>query len=237
MRTLPLPLIALALLAGFACTTSNLKSTDIVAVIPWSGPETSQYRVLDDGKEVGTLTMTIDEEGSGALSLGQEFDFPDKGFVNKATVVADAASLQPQSTSYRIEGPEGNLQCDAEYDGSKAAVHRVGEDGERTDDIVVPQIAYDSWSDLFAWRTIEFSKGYSVEYTDILSCTLDRAQKLGVKLTVKAREEITVTAGTFEAWRLEIDSGGETQKAWFTTDNERRLLKYDNGRQVFDLVE
>jgi len=236
MRALRL-LLPLALLAGFACTTSDLVSNDIVAGMPWVGPETSKYRVLDDDKEVGTLRMTIEEEGGDSLRLGQAFDFPDKGFVNKATVVVDAASLQPQSTSYRIEGPEGNLQCDAEYDGSKATVHRVGEDGARTDELDVPRVAYDSWSDLLLWRTIEFSNGYSVEYTDILSCTLDRTQKLGVKLTVKDREEVTVPAGTFEAWRLEVDSGGETQKAWFTTDAERRLVKYDNGRQVFELVE
>ncbi len=220
-----------------ACTTNGLVSNDIVANIPWDGPETSLYRVLDDDdKEVGTLTMTIEEEGSDALTLGQFFDFPDRAFTNEASVVAHADSLQPISASYRIKGPEGDLQCDAEYARSTVTVDRVGEDGERTDELDIPRVAYDSWSDLFLWRTIEFSKGYSVEYTDILSCTLDRTQKLGVTLTVKDREDIAVPAGNFETWRLEIDSGGKTQKAWFTTDKEHRLVKYDNGRETFELT-
>ena len=58
---------------------------------------------------------------------------------------------------------------------------------------------------------------------------------LPVVLKVKKTEEITVAAGTFEAWRLEIRSGGRTQKAWYANDEQRTLVRYDNGDLVFEL--
>jgi hypothetical protein len=54
-------------------------------------------------------------------------------------------------------------------------------------------------------------------------------------LKVKAIEEVTVPAGTFRAWRLEIRSGGRTQKAWYADDARRTLVRYDNGDLVFEL--
>jgi hypothetical protein len=235
-----LPLLAVLAVAALACESDDLVSADIVSTVPWSGPgaETENYRVLDDdGDEAGSLEMTIEPAGSGEVRLGQAFDFPANGFTNDAAVVADAETLQPRSARFEIRGPEGDLTCEAEYGESEVTVHRVGEDGERSDTLDVPQFAYDSWSDLFVWRTLEFSEGYEVEYTDILSCTLDRTQKLGVKLKVKERKELTVPAGDFETWHLEISSGGGDQDAWYTADDERRLVRYDNGSEVFELVE
>ena len=49
-------------------------------------------------------------------------------------------------------------------------------------------------------------------------------------------EEVTVPAGTFEAWELEIDSGGANQRAWFAKDAALTLVKYDNGRETFELL-
>jgi hypothetical protein len=218
-----------------ACTSQDLKSTDIVEEIPWSVPEEAVYRVLDDeDEEVGTLTMTIEPDDDG-LFLRQFFDFPDAGFTNDASVLVDPEDLHPISVSFQIQGPEGDLMCAAAYTDGEVTVERVGEDDTRTDTLDVPAIAYDSWSDLFLWRTIAFAEDYTVEYTDILSCTLDRTQKLGVTLTVGEREEIEVPAGSFETWRLEIESGGAEQTAWYTTDRDRRLVRYDNGREVFEL--
>jgi len=238
-RILPFALYSLLFTLFLAsCTSQSLSSTDIVEEVPWTVPESDSYRVLDDeGEEVGSLEMTVEASDNGALSMQQEFDFPDAGFTNSAEVVAGGDDLQPQSTSFQISGPEGDLMCGALYTDGRVLVERVGEDETRSDELEVPAIAYDSWSDLFLWRTIAFAESYEVEYTDILSCTLDRTQKLGVKLNVDEREEIEVPAGTFETWRLEIESGGANQTAWYTTDDDRRLVRYDNGREVFELVD
>lgn len=223
-----------------ACETSeSLTSNDIVDTIPWEVPETTQYRVLDkddDNEEVGTLEMSISETGQGQLLLRQFYDFPEAGFTNLAEVVVDADELEPSSSRFRIDGPDGVLDCQASYGDTSVSVQRVGEDGERTDNLDVPQIAYDSWADLFLWRTIPFTPGLDLDYTDVLSCTLDRTQRLGITLEVQDREEIMVPAGTFETWPLEVKSGGQSQKAWYSTDDTHVLVKYDNGSEIFELT-
>jgi hypothetical protein len=233
-----LALLPALLGVALACAGSEkITSADIVETIPWDVPETTEYRVLDDDDdEVGTLTLSIEETDGGMLLFRQYFDFPEKGFINEAAVIAEPEEMQPSAASFRIEGPEGDLNCEAEYTPGHVSVHRVGEDGERTDERAVPDIVYDSWGDLFLWRTIQFGEGNEHKYADVLSCTLDRTQTLGVTIKVKEIEEVEVPAGTFEAWRIEIDSGGETQKAWYGTDARRPLIKYDNGRETFELT-
>jgi hypothetical protein len=236
-RLLPLATLATLLLATACASNETITSADIVSQIPWSGPETVDYRVLDnDDDPVGFLTLSIEEEAAGAWRLRQSFDFPDKGFTNEAEVIVDGSTLQPESSTFKIVGPDGNLDCSAEYSTGRVETHRVGEDGEHDDTITIPNIAYDSWGDLFVWRTIEFGDGYEKDYADVLACTLSRPGKIGVSLKIDEREEVTVPAGTFDAWHLEIDSGGETQHAWYTTDDAHTLLKYDNGESTFELT-
>jgi len=232
-----LALLAPALLVAACTSEDSLTSAAIVGEIPWTGPETAEYRVLDsDDDPVGTLELSIEEEPAGAWRFSQSFDFPGRGFMNEAEVVVDGSTLQPESSSFEIVGPDGNFDCTAEYTTGRVNMHRIGEDGERDDTLTIPNIAYDSWGDLFVWRTIEFADGYEKEYTDVLACTLSRPDKIGVSLKIEGREEITVPAGIFEAWHLEIDSGGETQHAWYATDDAHTLVKYDNGESTFELT-
>ena len=236
MRPIIVALAAVLLLA--ACAEDNIKATDIVTRIPWPDTERATYRVLDDdGEEVGTLEMSVDPEGDDAYLLGQHFSFPGREFTNDAAAVVGRAELQPRRTTYVIDGPDGVASCSAEYEGSDVTVLNIREDGERTDTLDVPNIAYDSWSDLFIWRTIDFAQGFEIEYADIVACQAPAPpQRLSVKLEVTGGEMIDVPAGTFDTWRLEIDAGRD-QKAWFTTDDAHILVRYDNGDQIFELIE
>lgn len=229
----------LTLFVATACAgDDSITSAAIVGEIPWSGPETATYRVLDvDDDTVGTLELSIEEEPAGAWRFSQSFDFPDRGFTNEASVIVDGSTLQPESSTFKIEGPDGNLDCSAEYNTGEVSMHRIGADGQRDDTLTIPNIAYDSWGDLFVWRTIEFSDGYEKDYADVLACTLSRPDTIGVSLKIDEREDVTVPAGTFETWHLEIGSGGETQHAWYTTDDAHILVKYDNGESTFELTD
>ena len=234
----PMIVAVAAVLLLVACAEDNIKATDIVTRIPWPDEERAAYRVLDDdGDEVGTLEMSVTPGGDDAYLLGQNFAFPDKKFTNEAAVVVGRADLQPLRTTYVIDGPDGVASCSADYLGSDVTVLNVREDGERTDTLDVPNIAYDSWSDLFIWRTIDFSQGFEIEYADIVACQAPAPpQRLAVSLAVTSREMIDVPAGAFETWRVEIDAGRD-QKAWFTTDGAHILVRYDNGDQIFELIE
>jgi hypothetical protein len=238
MRAYAIALCALLLLAAACSQTETITSRDIVKAIPWQVPETTKYRVLDSrDNEVGTGTFKIEAESTGQIRLTQHFDFPSKGYVNDSQVVADDKKLQPVTTNYTLDGPDGRITCAATYAGAKVNVHRVGQDGTRDDTLDVPDVAYDSWADLFLWRTVDFGVGFDTDYADVLSCTLDKTQKQSIKLKVDKQESITVPAGTFDTWHMEIESGGSTQDAWYTKDAAHTLVKYDNGDQTFELTE
>lgn len=238
MRVRLLLLSPLVLLAALACDSDDdLKSTDIVTEIPWTAPETNTYRVLDDdGEEVGTVELSIEQDGD-ELTLRQDFDFPELEFTNEAEVVVDSQELQPRASTYQVAGPEGVASCEAEYEPRRVSVHNVREDGEHDETLTVPPVTYDSWSDLFLWRTIDFTPGYEVEYTDVVACQVPAPPaRLPVKLEVREPEEVVVPAGSYDAFRVDAEAGAD-QKAWFTTDSTHTLVKYDNGTVTFELTE
>jgi hypothetical protein len=230
-------LIALALFfAGCADDEGDLVARSIVSTIPWPDSETARYRLTqgDELKGSGELELLEDADET---KMTQTFAFPEQGITDAVEALVESATIRPQSVQRVIDGPEGKRECDATYDSSSNSVtvqQRAGED-ERTDDLSVPPEHYDSWTDLFLWRTIDFFEGNELEYVDVLSCSLAKPDLLSVVLEVKEIEEVTVPAGTFQAWRMEIRSGGRTQKAWYADTETRMLVRYDNGDLVFEL--
>lgn len=235
MRRLSTVLL-IAFLFAAACSGGDdeLVAQDIVSEIPWTGPEAFEYRLLqgDDVKGTGSLKL---REASDALVLEQKFEIPEEEITDSIVAEVEPDTLSPRNIERVIDGPEGERRCEASYaDDTVTVEQRAGED-ERTDSLSVPVPYYDSWSDLFLWRTIEFFEGHELRYVDVLSCSLAKPDILSVVLKVEEKEEVEVPAGTFQAWRLEIRSGGRTQKAWYADDEPRTLVRYDNGDLVFEL--
>lgn len=233
-------LLAVTALALAACSNNDddLIAREIVSVIPWDPPQEWSYAISQDDDEIGTGRLSV-REVTGELVFTQEFDFPDRDITDDAVVRTDAIDLFPVSTSRTVDGEEGVRTCTAEYSSPDVSVHDESEEGERDDVLEYPLPAYDSWMDIFLWATIDFSVGYETPYVDVLVCKLAKPDLLGTRLKVVEQEEITVPAGTFEAWHLEIKSGGETQHAWYTADEARTLVRYDNGpgELVFELTD
>jgi len=236
VRTLRWPALAFALIAlTSACSTSDIRvSQDILSSIPWTGPETARYRTLQDDEVNGNGELTL-EERDGVLYLSQMFEFSDEEVTDAVSVEVDPRTLRPAAVQRLIVGPEGERRWDATYQGNSLTVEQSSEEDERTDVLAVPASHYEQWADLFLWRTIDFSEGFEIEYTDVLSCSLAKPDLLGVRLRVREIETVTVPAGTFQAWRLDIRSGGRNQRAWYTDDETRTLVRYDNGDLVFEL--
>jgi len=234
VRRLSTVLLLVAFVASCSGGDDELVAQDIVSEIPWAGPEVFEYRLLqgDDPKGTGALKL---REAGDELVLEQKFEIPEEQITDSIVAEVEPDTLAPRKIESVIDGPEGERRCDASYaDNTVTVEQRAGED-ERTDSLSVPVPHYDSWSDLFLWRTIEFFEGQELRYVDVLSCSLAKPDILSVVLKVKEKEDVEVPAGTFQAWRLEIRSGGRTQKAWYADDEARTLVRYDNGDLVFEL--
>lgn len=225
-------LLALVVLAA-ACAdgSRDLVGHEVVKQVPWTGPETARYRVTQGDLE-GTGVLSI-EPRDGELLLRQEFQGGE--FRDRVSAVVDAATMRPRRVSRVIEGPDGTRECRGDYEGGVVVVEdRSGED-VRTDELDVPSPSYDSWTDIFLWRTVQFVPGFEVSYVDVRACKLAKPELISVTLKVVGREEVEVPAGTFQTWRVEIRTGGRTQKAWFADLPEKTLVRYDNGFQLFEL--
>jgi hypothetical protein len=233
----PGPLLALACLlavAFAACKSDSvtLSGQEILSTIPWRAPEQARYRLLDGGEVQGSGVLVIESQ-DGEFSFRQEFESEE--FRDKTVAVADGGTLQPKSVQRVIEGPDGERSWEVTYEGGIATVVQRSQDDERRDEVTVPTRSYDSWTDVFLWRTIDFRAGYEATYVDVLSATLAKPGVISQKLRVTGRETIVVPAGTFEAWRLEITSSDGSQTAWYADTPERLLVRYDNGSLVFEL--
>jgi len=227
-------LLLLALVTACSGEGDELVARDIVSQIPWTEPESFEYRLLqgDDVKGSGTLTLSF---ASDTFVMEQAFEIPEEEIVDSVSAEVDAETLRPRRVERVIDGPEGERRCEASYAESNVTVEQRTEEDERTDTLNVPEPHYDSWSDLFLWRTIEFFEDQELKYIDVLSCSLAKPDLLSAVLKVEEIEEVEVPAGRFQAWRLEFRSGGRTQKAWYADDERRTLVRYDNGDLVFEL--
>lgn len=145
-------------------------------------------------------------------------------------VVVDAKTLKPISSTRTIVDKNDQETIEVTYGDEGALI----EQGDRQSGLSVPAHSYDNDSSLFLWRTLPFAEGYEASYTTIISNRRSRQQ---VVLRVTGKESVTVPAGSFDAWRLEITTSNARQLAWFSTDAARVLLRYDNDRNViFELM-
>jgi len=235
-------LIACPLLALWAAgcsggsTATISDSGPVLGTIPWTAPEQATYSV-SQGDTMGTGTFSI-LAGDNSLVFNQKFDIPANQVTDEVTVETDPTTLAPikvDRTTVDVD-PDINRTCEATYGDGNVTVLQKEKDQKHTDTVSVPTTHYDAWTDLFLWRTLNFSEGFRTRYTDVLSCNPRKSEVITVVLEVKGRESVTLPSGAYQAWHLKVDSGGSTQDAWYNVDPPHVLIKYDNGAQTFQLT-
>lgn len=224
-------LLALLLLAS-GCAAEE-KTGDIVTTIPWPDHERSQYVLLTrDGK---------DERGQGVLEAtrdGATFElslsFAGDGNTDKSVVTVDATTLKPISSRRVFTGSEEGTVT-ADYDATEQVVtvteNTSGED--RTVPLRLKDNYYDNDASIFLWRTIDFREGYKASYRGVVA---NQGAQPVITVRVLRKEEITVPAGTFQTWKLDISFNDRRQTAWYADTPEHPLVQYDNTLQLFQLT-
>jgi hypothetical protein len=219
------------LLAGCLQIGKPTKTADLPVTVPWTGPEQARYILLDrnNGKEAGRGTLEIaDKNGQYEFSLkfqnGKDYD--------NSTVLVDSKTLKPISVhrDRSVKGKEKEIK--AAYDRVKnvVTITEITKSGERPVPLRLKDNYYDNDSSLFLWRTIPFVVGFEAAYHTIV--TGSGEQQL-VHIGVRRKERITVPAGTFDTWRLEIQAEGVKQVVWYADTPTHPLVQYDNSLQFF----
>ncbi len=212
-----------------ACGGSDTRqpTTDIVYVIPWGQNETLAYVLHDnEGRQTATGTLSVSVQGA-STKLGQRFTSGANS--DEVSVNVDSATLKPQSSTRTIAG-NGDETIAVTYTDQGAVIKQGN---KKQSGLSVPEHSYDNDTSLFLWRTIDFHDGYTARYTTIIT---NRRSRQSVDLHVIGHEDVSVPAGKFNAWRLEISTENAKQVAWFADTPARTLLKYDNDRgTIFEL--
>jgi len=238
-RLLLLLLLPALLAPSFACGNDEGSTIagggPVLTEIPWRVPETTKYRLLEDDEQIGSAELTIESGQGGNDTFGQSFRFPEREITDDVEVSANAGTLAPTAVTRAVNSQDGERSWDVTYGASTVTVVQSDEDDERTDTIDVPTTSYDTWTDLFLWRTIDYEEGYEVKYAAVVTADFAKPEVISIALKVTGLESVTVSTGTFEAWRLEIRSGGRTQKAWIADNGERTLVRYDNTELIWEL--
>ena len=227
-----------ALLAGLACGLQPEKApptADLAITIPWPDQEQAQYVLLDrkSKKETGRGTLSVAKQGD-QYELGQHFSNT-KGETDDSSVFVDAQTLKPISF-HRTQALKNQTQeVKGDYDAVQGIVNITEVKGE--EDRPVPlRLAknyYDNDTALFLWRAIPFAEGYTAAYFTVLTGSGTQAI---VEIEITGKEEVTVPAGTFQAWKMEVRSSGVKQFAWFADTPQHPLVQYNNSIQLFQLT-
>jgi hypothetical protein len=225
-----------ALLA--ACAQDEGPETmDIVSNIPWTAPEEYHYALRQNGEEKGNAVLRIEAEGGDRLRLIQRFS-DDEGNSDDSVAVVEAETLKPVSSVRTITDPDRKAVAEATYEPGLVRIteNNFAPPDERTPDSTrsnpmrVPEHSYDNHASLFLWRTIPFEEGWTGSYNTIIT---NRRDKRVLTVRVIDKRRVETRAGEFDSWYVEIDAGGEPQRAWFSTEEDHRLLAYINGDILF----
>jgi hypothetical protein len=236
-----------SLILGGCAEDESGDLVDIVSGTPFEAPEAYRYIIVNDDEEVqGEGVLSLIEDGDGNVVFDQLF-FDDDGNSDTSTVVAERETLRPLRGMREIvdAGDDRRTVAISRYTapGEPDPVVRIAElnfDPAHEDDPslrcspleIDGEHYYDNDTSLLLWRTITFAEGWSGTYRNVLSN--QRAQRV-LTVRVQKQERVTTPAGDFDAWLVRIEGiGRQSQRAWFATTPDHKLLVYNNNEdQVF----
>lgn len=130
---------------------------------------------------------------------------------------------------------QGKYGIRANYNNSgRAEYQATTPDGEQqlTKNYSYP--GYDNNQLLQLIRFLPLKEGYEQEINIV---NIANTREVPAKLVVAGVEDVTVSGQTVQAYHVELRFIGGVQHAWYQTDGDRPLLRYDNGQTIFELKE
>ncbi len=194
---------------------------------PWQDGEVSVYRVTDaNGTELGTAQWTWTRAADG---WSQTYELRLAGRFDRGEVaLAEDLSMRH---SWRETG--GN-RYEARYAADGITIDMRVAGISTTRKLRPTAQAIDNDVSLQIQRALPFAEGFATRYVNVIPTT---ATALPTSLRVVAAEAVTVPAGVFSTWRVELSAGGRIHDAWYGQQAPYPLVKYRNRASgaVFEL--
>jgi hypothetical protein len=191
---------------------------------PWQDGSTASYDWLDaSDNQVGTSQYSL-ALSEGTWTISETDKLP--GLEQKIEVQIDATALVPLGEHKTIQTANNNVEVTTQYANGKLTIDAAVDGQNRNASLDVPANAIDNDQVLMTLRALPFAQDYTVTYVTIVA---QNALKVNTTFTVVSQESVTVPAGTFDTWRVELASGQNKQYAWYQVDAPHALVQYDNG--------
>jgi hypothetical protein len=219
---------AAVLLVGLALVSSACGgggATDLaLGSAPWSDGDRLTYDWLDkNGNKVGTAEYSFGREGDAwVLSGGDKFPTLDQ----TVKVRMDAQTLRPLGAEKTIKASGTDVTVDTTYRDGKLEIKAVVNGEDKSASIGVPANILDNDQSLMTLRAVEFTEGYEGRVVNVVG---QNAAQVPTTIRVQAREMVNVPAGSFEAWKVELDFGQAKHAVWYQVETPHNLVQYDNG--------
>lgn len=203
---------------------------------PWQDGETSVYRVTDrNGRPAGTTQYTIAQTADDGWTILR--NTAAQG-VQETIVVALAGTGFRPRTSSLVRTEDGRTErLSAVYAGGKVDMQMTNRrDITTSERVSIPSDSRDQWTLFMLVRALPLQQGYTTRLNVFLP-VMGRQSR--VTLTTTGVEQITVPAGTYDAWHVTLDFGNTQSELWVGVDPPHPLVRYIDGANqgVFELDE
>ncbi len=232
--------VSMVVLLGVALGTTGLagcraKSQALQLSVPWASGEVSRLKVTDNktGAFVADWDIEVTVGNAGEWVITTRTTTPQVKDVTEVHV--GATDLRPSLMDYRVEMAQGVATARAVYGDGKVAITADNFGKTETAEIKLPPPPYfDNDQFVMTLRALPLAESWRATLNDIVPKTGSKAQ---IAVEVAGKETVTVPAGTFECWHLQMKSIG--QEAWIAVAPPHQLVQYGNGsaKTVCQLVE
>lgn len=195
---------------------------------PWTNGELSSFTILSaTGSEMGSIDLGVimePEDGHvGQVKFIHEFHSRDLD--KRCEIIADANTLKPMSSTLDRESAlSGHATITAEYGDTTASVGITSQRGTEQADVTLPETKYfDSEQVLYVLRSLPMHKRFKASINPVDPASAKVSQ---VIVQVVGKETISVPAGDFDCWR--VDLRGMGMRAWISASEPYQLVAFDD---------
>ncbi|MDD5705654.1 MAG: tetratricopeptide repeat protein [Kiritimatiellae bacterium] len=206
---------------------------------PWPDGEMTRYSMKTGaGMEIGDHRWSVvscTNYGTAMWRVEQYLSVTFNTTFQYSRVDADKDSFAPVSGLTR--NSMGEFSADYGPDRIKLTSKAGGTSASR--DIPMDRVAYDNEQALFLIRRLPLAEGYSAAFEIF---PVQGGAPVRCTIAVSGKEKVTVPAGTFDSYKLDLAVFSGAIKAlqhtlWISSDKRRLLVKHDAGQAVEELVE
>ncbi|CAN5517944.1 hypothetical protein BH10CHL1_BH10CHL1_18830 [soil metagenome] len=229
-------LVVLLLLA--ACSQPEIQPLSFNAA-PWRAGEISNYQVTaQNGSAAGTARFTLllgdQQSNPGGWSIQRAID--SQGVHESVSVEVDSADFSPSSTSLTRLSSQGQESEQITYKNGGVDIELTSVMSVTTNHhIDVPSDIRVEPTLAQLMRALPLAANYATRLNSFspASGTQDR-----VTVQVTKQEQITVPAGAFDTWRVELSTNTTKSTVWIDRAAPNVLVKYMDGLSggTFELV-